>query len=288
MVSGTFLLTCHDAISKWMTMTYHVGEVMLYRSAFPLMVLLALLCFQGGFAALKPRYPRANLTRGVLAALTSLLVVASYAVLPLADALAIIFASPIFLAALSMPFLAERVGARRWLGIMLGFVGVLIMVQPGADAMRLGALIAVSAALVSAIRDVVTRRLGTGDSTTNIMLYTTMCTALVGLVSLLIERSSLPGLADTGLFMVAGLLVTLAHWLIVRSFQLAEASLVGPLRYLAIVYAAVLGFLVFDEIPEVMQALGAIVVVTSGLYIVHHERVTSCARAAAEAATSKS
>ena len=284
MVCGTFLLTCHDAISKWMTATYHVGEVMLYRSAFPLVILIAVLCYQGGFAALKPRNPRANLTRGVLAALTSLLVVASYAVLPLADALAIIFASPIFLAALSVTFLGERVGARRWLGIFVGFVGVLIMVQPGADAMRLGALIAVSAALVSAIRDVVTRRLGTGDSTTNIILYTTGCTALLGLVSLLIQRSSLPGLNDIALFMVAGLLVTFAHWLIVRAFQLAEASLVGPLRYLAIVYAAVLGFLVFDEIPGAMQALGAVIVVLSGLYIVHRERVSSGERAAAAAA----
>ena len=287
MVCGTFLLTCHDAISKWMTTTYHVGEVMLYRSAFPLVILVALLCYQGGFAALKPRNPRANLTRGVLAALTSLLVVASYAVLPLADALAIIFASPLFLAALSVVFLGERVGARRWLGIMVGFVGVLIMVQPGADAMRLGALIAVAAALVSAIRDVITRHLGTGDSTTNIILYTTGCTALVGLASLLLQRSSLPGLTDTALFMVAGLLVTFAHWLIVRAFQLAEASLVGPLRYLAIVYAAVLGFLVFDEIPGAMQALGAVVVVISGLYIVHRERVTSREQAGASVAADK-
>ena len=109
MVAGTFLLTCHDAISKWLTGTYHLGELMLYRSAAPLLVLIVILWHSGGLAAVKPRYPRANMTRAVLATLTSMLVVGSYAVLPLGDALAIVFASPIFLAALSVPFLGERV-----------------------------------------------------------------------------------------------------------------------------------------------------------------------------------
>ncbi|MBT6272936.1 MAG: DMT family transporter [Chromatiales bacterium] len=273
MIGGTFLLTCHDAISKWMTGSYSVGEVMFYRSAFPVFLLGAILLRDDGVRSLLPKFPVANFTRAGLAAVTSCLVVASYAVLPLADALAIIFASPIFLTALSVPLLREQVGWRRWAAVLVGFLGVVIMVDPAGDVFRFGALIAVGAALASALRDVVTRRLGTGDSTTNILFYTTIATGLFGLTTVPFLNHGVPSWADCGLFFIAGLLVTAAHWLIIKSFQLAQASAVAPLRYLAIVYAAVLGFLVFDEIPGATQVTGAVVVVAAALYIVHRERM---------------
>lgn len=274
MVGGTFLLTCHDAISKWMTQSYNVGEVMFYRSSGPVVILALILVRSSGVSGLQPRFPVQNLLRAGLAAATSYLVVASYARLPLADALAIIFASPIFLTVLSVLLLSERVGWRRWLAVLVGFGGVVLMVDPSSDVIRVGALIAVAAALASALRDVVTRRLGTGDSTTNIMFYTTLVTGIAGLIGSGMEFERIPSPVDILIFAIAGLFVTTAHWLIIRSFQLAEASLVAPLRYMAIVYAIVIGYLVFDEIPGVMQLSGALVVVSAGIYVIHRERLT--------------
>ena len=268
MVFGTFLLTTHDAISKWMTASFTVGEVMIYRSLVPALLLLALLWRSGGVQAIIPRSPKGNLTRAVLAAATSYLIVAAYAAIPLADALAIVFASPIFVAALAVPLLGERVGWRRWLAILAGFVGVLIMVEPTGDLVRIGALFAVAAALMSALRDVVTRRLGSGDTPTNIMFYTTLMTGAAGLASLPFGASGVPTLQQFLIMSTAGLLATSAHWLMVKALQLAEASLVVPLRYLAIVYGAIYGFLVFSEVPGGAQALGALVVVASGVMIV--------------------
>jgi drug/metabolite transporter (DMT)-like permease len=268
MIIGTFLLTCHDGISKWMTGNFHVGEVLLYRSIVPVCILAVVLFRAGGTAAFRPRFPAANFTRAVLAAITSFAVVAAYAVMPLADALAIIFASPIIVTALSVPFLGETVGWRRWSAVLVGFLGVVVMINPGSDVFQMGALIALLAAIASATRDVVTRRLGSGDSTTNILFYTTSVTALVGLVMTLVDSSGLPTVVECGWFVAAGLLVTSAHWLLIKALQLAQASVVAPLRYLAIVYGAIIGFLVFDEVPGNMQLIGAAIVVSAGIYIV--------------------
>lgn len=271
-LAGTFLLTCHDAISKFMTTEYSVGEVMVYRSAAPLVLLSLILLHSGGPRALLPRSPRGNLTRGILAALTSFLVVSAYARMPLADALTIIFASPIFVTALSAPLLGENVSWRRWLAVMAGFLGVVVMVNPTGDVIRLGAIIAVGASLAAAFRDVLTRRLGTADSTTSIMFYSTLCTALFGLPFMGLGGASLPSIEDWGLFLVAGFFVTSAHWLLIKAYQIAEASLVAPLRYVAIVYAVIIGFLVFDEQPGIAQFLGASIVIFAGVYIVRPER----------------
>lgn len=271
MVVGTFLLTSHDAIAKWMTASLSVGEVMLYRSVVPTLVLLAVLWHSGGAAALRPRAPRANLLRAVLAAATSYLVVAAYAAIPLADALAIVFASPIFVTALSVPLLGERVGWRRWSAVLVGFAGVVLMVEPGSDLVRVGALIAVGAAMASALRDVVTRRLGSVDTPTNIMFYTTVLTGLVGAATLPFNGARWPTAAEFVVMSGAGLLATSAQWLIVKALQLAEASLVVPLRYLAIVYAAMYGFMVFGEIPGVHQIVGAVIVVGSGIIIARRQ-----------------
>ena len=271
MVVGTFLLTTHDAISKWMTASFTVGEVMVYRSLVPALLLLAILWASGGMRAIIPRAPAGNLTRAVLAATTSYLIVAAYAAIPLADALAIVFASPIFVAALSVPLLGERVGWRRWCAVLAGFVGVLIMVEPTGELIRVGALFALAAAIVSALRDVVTRRLGSGDTPTNIMLYTTLMTGLAGVASLPFGVSGVPTLEQFAIMSCAGLLATSAHWLMVKALQLAEATLVVPLRYLAIVYGAVYGFLVFNEVPGSAQIFGALVVVVSGVVIVRRQ-----------------
>lgn len=267
MVFGTFLLTSHDAVSKYMTSTFSVGEVLIYRSLIPALLLAAVLMRAGGTRALVPRSPGPNLLRAALAAATSFLVVAAYAAIPLADALTIVFASPVFVTALSAPLLGEKVDWRRWGAVLLGFFGVLLMVEPGSGLIRAGALIAVAAALASAFRDIVTRKLGSGDSTTNIMLYTTLTTGLVGIGSLAFSTTRLPTAVEFAVMSGAGLLATAAHWLMIRALQLAEASFVIPLRYLAIVYAAIYGYLVFDEIPGWAQIAGALIVVGSGVFI---------------------
>ena len=130
----------------------------------------------------------------------------------------------------------------------------------------------VGASLAAAFRDVITRRVGTADSTTSPAFYSTLCTALLGLPFMGLADTSVPSIEDCGLFSIAGFFVTSAHWLLIKAYQIAEASLVAPLRYVAITYAIVIGFLVFDEQPGLAQFLGASIVIFAGVYVVRPER----------------
>ncbi|MCH9672409.1 MAG: DMT family transporter [Gammaproteobacteria bacterium] len=271
MVFGTLFLTAHDAVSKWLTQTYHLGEVMAYRSIPSLVILCIALALSEGRRGFISNVPRLNASRALLGTLTSFLVVGAYSILPLADALAVIFASPLFVTAFAALLLGETVGRARWVAVLVGFVGMLLMIRPSAGVLVFGSGLAIAAACAAALRDIVTRRIGERDSATNVLFFTTLVSLLAGAVTLPFS-AVLPPLADWGLFCVAGCLATAAHWLVIRAFQFAEASLVAPLRFLAIVYAAVFGYFFFGELPGVMQVFGATVIICAAMYVVRAQR----------------
>ena len=171
-IAGGLLLTGQDAITKWLTVDYSTGEIMFWRGLFSFLPVAVLVWHAGRLRSLRPRRPLGVLLRSVLALVNSVLIIVSLRLLPLADALAIVFASPIILTALSVPLLGEPVGPRRWLAVAIGFLGVLLMVRPTGSALQLAALVPLAAAVCSALRDVVTRRLGATDRASTIFFYT--------------------------------------------------------------------------------------------------------------------
>ncbi len=264
MVLSTIVLTTQDAITKWLTADYHSGEVLFYRTIFGMAVVAWLVRQGGGWGLLRPRAPRLTLTRGVLALACSLAIVMSWALLPLADAMAVVFVSPVILTALSALVLRERVGVRGWAAVLIGFLGVLVMMRPGSTAFQWAVAVPIAAAFLAASRDVVTRQLGPLESPTTVLVYS-QGLSLVGAGLTLFWEAHWPGWFDWLLFAAAGVLAGIAHYLIIASFKLAPASLISPLRYLSIVWAVGFGWWLWGDLPDLWMASGGVLVIAAAL-----------------------
>lgn len=271
MIIGTLLLTSQDAITKWMTADYHAGEILFYRGFFTFVPIVFLMARSGSWRGLVSRNLKGTLLRAGLGTATSVFVVLSFLYLPLADALAIIFLSPIMLTALSVPFLGERVGWRRWLAVLVGFAGVLFMVRPGAEGVPYYYAFPLITALLSALRDIATRRLRGGDSSVSILFYSMFVALLVSGASLPFLGAHWPSASDWGLFAAAGLLVAVSHLLTIQALLYAPGGTVGPFRYLSLVYATVIGYGIWGDVPDAWKLAGAALVVGAGLFILHRE-----------------
>ena len=159
MLAGSALLTGNDAVLKWLTADYPVGQVMFLRGIFVFLPVFFLVWRAGGRPVLRVSQRRGHLARAVLVVAGTFLFVSGLSFLPLADAIAITFAGPLFITALAPPLLGEHVGWRRWSAVLVGFVGVLIMVRPTGAAVQWAALLPLAASLTGALRDLLTRRM---------------------------------------------------------------------------------------------------------------------------------
>ena len=190
--------------------------------------------------------------------------------LPLAEATAINFTGPLFIVALSGPLLGERIGLGRWLAVAAGMAGALIVVRPGAEVFQWASLLPLVGAFFFALFNVATRLLRAADSTLTTLVHT------FGIGSVLISPMALfvwtaPTAAECLVFAAAGVLGFAAHFSIVRSLQLADASTVAPLNYVRLVWAIGIGFAVFGDLPGAATLAGGVVIVASGLYVVCRE-----------------
>ncbi|MDD9906170.1 MAG: DMT family transporter [Rhodospirillaceae bacterium] len=272
MITGGMLMTTQDGITKWLTTEFHSGEIMFFRGLFtfvPILVIVALR--SGGLEQLASRNIKGTAMRAVFGAGTSIFVVTSLAFLPLADALAIIFTYPIILTALSMPMLGESVGWRRWLAVCVGFAGLLLMVKPGAGGIPYYYAFPLLTALLAALRDVATRRLRSDDSAISILFYSMVAGLIVGAASLPTFGAHWPSPAQWGLFAIAGILSALSHLLTIQALLWAPGGTTAPFRYLTLVWAALIGYAVWGDVPDAWKLSGAALVVGAGLFILHRE-----------------
>jgi len=279
MVGGGALLTLNDGTVKWLSASYPIGEIMTLRGLFVFLPIGLIAWRMGGLRALEIRNLGAQGARAGLTMLSTVFYLTALAVMPIADTIAITFAGPLFLTMLVTPLLGERVGWRRWTAVVVGFVGVIVMVRPGSDSLRVVALLPVGAALMGAVRDIITRRITSdthtarAESSVAILCFTTLVVTLAGLATLPFGWRT-PSMVDLGLLALSGFLLGAAHYLLIEAFRFAEAGLIAPFKYTSIVWAAVLGFLVWGDIPDRWIVTGASLVIGSGLYIFHREAVS--------------
>lgn len=266
MVGGSAILTLSDASAKWLASDYPVGEVIAIRSLFVVLLLVALTMARGRFHELRVRNISAQGARAVLACASTFLFVVGISYLPLADAIALSFVGPLFITALARPLLGEWVGWRRWLAVLVGFVGVLAMVDPTGDSLRWAALLPLTAAMAGALRDVLTRRISVTETSSSILLTSNLMIVVVGgLAAALSWR--VPNAKDMLLLGVSGVLVGTAHFLHIEAFRLAEATLIAPFKYSTLVWGTAVGFLIWGHVPGWGTLFGTALVVGSGLYI---------------------
>ena len=272
MLLGSAVLTANDAVLKWLTGGYPVGQIMFCRGIFIGIPLAILIWRAGGLVALKPQNPKGHFLRAGLVICGTFLFLNGLRYLPLTDAIAIAFAGPLFITALAPPLLGERVGWRRWLAVAAGFIGILVIMRPGGSAIQWAALFPLAASLTGAFRDILTRRMSARETSVALLFYTSLGVTLAGLATVPFEWTPVPA-ADWAMFALSGFLIGSAHFLMIETFRLGEAALVAPFKYSGVIWAALLGFLIWGDVPDGGTIAGVSVVIASGLYILHRERV---------------
>lgn len=265
------LFSIMDAAVKWLGANYSTFQIVFFRSLFAFLPLSVVIWRVGGLRqALVVRDRSAQALRCLFGLGAMLLFFYCYAEMRLADAIAIGFAAPIFVTALSMPLLGEPVGWRRWLACVVGFAGVMVMLKPGAGTFEPIALVALTATLFYSLATLWVRKLSKTESNVSIIIYFTITTTVISGLALPFVWVT-PGPADLALLVAVGIVGGFAQIVMTQAFRLAEVSILMPFDYTAMIWAASLGWLVWGEVPGANIWTGFALVVASGLYIVHRE-----------------
>ena len=266
MLASVLLFSLNDVLGKWLVASNTVGQVLLLRSLAALLVLAPLawrVLRRPGFKVERPRLQALRVAIGAAEAACFYWVVAS---LPLADAMTYWMAAPLMVTALAALLLGERVGGRRWVLVLLGFVGVVVALGADLGAAGLPALGALAGALLYALFLLCSRQL---RETPDALLAAFQMLGGLGLGMLLLGRDgwSLPSGGDLPLLLLLGLVATLGHMGVTRALKLAPASVVVPYQYSFLLWAVVFGWLIWGDIPGVEVALGAVMIVASGVLL---------------------
>ena len=272
MIAGVAGFAVMDAIIKWLTADYPVPQVVALRSWFGLPLLGILALHEGGLKSLKTRRPLVHIGRYGLVLILSFSFFWALSQMKLVDAIAVSFAAPIFITALSVPLLKEPVGLHRWVAIGIGFCGVLIILRPGMGVFQWAAIVVLCSVLAYALIMITTRAFKSTESTAALMLYPQLGISLTGIVIAPLFWVT-PSLGDLGLFALAGLFGSVGVMCLTHAFRLAPVATISPFEYTALIWATLLGFLLWDELPDRYTLIGAGIVISSGLYIIYRETI---------------
>lgn len=270
-IAGTAVLTTQDAITKWLAEHFSVGDILLYRGLLSIPLCVLILLQAGGLHLVRSRRPVLNLTRAALGVTSSILVVASFTFMPLAEALGVIFIAPVLTVAFAIPLLGERVAPTIWIAVAIGLAGALIIIDPAGATLDWRIAMPLGAAVSSALRDIVTRRLGSGEHPATVLFWTMLALVLAGLVWAAIAGSRWPSAIEWAVLGVTAALHTAAYYLAIQSLRLARASTVAPYKYLSLVWAALLGWAWWGDVPDTTKLVGGLLVVGTGLYVLRQE-----------------
>ncbi len=271
LVSSIFLGTS-DATSKYLSITLPSIEIAWIRFLVFAVIMVPAMVPGSPLFALRTQRPMLQVTRGMALLGSSLLFITGLRFLPIAEASATSFVSPLFVTALSIFFLSEKVGLRRWLATAVGLLGVLIVLRPGTSAFHPAAFFPVVSAFAWACTLILTRKMSGQERTVVTMTYSSIVgfAVLCAMVPLVWVT---PTWHDILLGLIIGVASTTGQWIVVLAFRYADASVLAPFSYIQLLWVTLLGFVIFGEVPDVWTVVGAAFIVASGLYTAHRERV---------------
>lgn len=267
MALGVSIVPLMDGIAKYLSADYPVMQIVWGRFAFHLLWLLPLLLYFFPLRELlSPRRPLLQLVRGGFLLGATLCFFAAIKFMPIADALALLFISPMVCTLLSPWLLREHVGMWRWLAVAAGFAGALIVVRPGFGVFQWASLLALSAGALHGFYLATTRLLSGSTNPAITLFYTAVVGAIV--MSLVAPMAWVaPDARGWLLFAVMGLIAASGHFLIIKSFERAPAPVVAPVGYAEIIVATIVGYVVFSDFPDLWTWIGIVVIVSSGILI---------------------
>lgn len=271
-LASTVFLGASDVTAKYLSATLPSIEIAWIRFlVFALIMSPAMLPGTPLFALQSSR-PGLQAMRGVTLLASSLFFISGLRFLPIAEASATGFVAPLFVTALSILFLGESVGLRRWLATAVGLVGVLIILRPGTGAFHPAAFFPIVSALAWACTLIMTRMVSGREHVLTTMTYSSMVGACI-LCALVPFVWVTPSWHDILFGVFIGVASTAGQWIVVLAFRYADASVLAPFSYTQLLWVSILGFIVFGELPDIWTVTGAVFIVGSGLYTAHRERV---------------
>jgi drug/metabolite transporter (DMT)-like permease len=272
MLLSTIFLGVSDVTAKYLSATLPSVEIAWIRFLVFALIMAPAMVPGSPLYALPTRRLGLQLMRGAALLGSSLLFISGLRYLPIAEASATGFVAPLFVTALSIVFLSEKVGLRRWLATAAGLAGVLIILRPGSGAFHAAAFFPIVSALAWAATLIMTRMMSGREHAITIMTYSSI--AGVAILSVLVPFVWVTPTWHGILFgVLIGLASTAGQWIVVLAFRYGDASVLAPFSYTQLVWVATLGFLVFGEVPDAWTVVGAAFIVGSGLYTAHRERV---------------
>jgi drug/metabolite transporter (DMT)-like permease len=278
-----------SALVRFLGTRYPIGEVVFYRSAFAILPVMAIYAWRGELASVvRTERPLGQLGRGLISIVGMFCNFGALARLPLVEANAISFTTPLFSVALAALVLKERVRIYRWSAVIVGFIGVLVVLSPHLSGDELvfaaasattvaGLAYALTGALANAGTVIQTRRLAQSETTSSIVFYFSLFCAIAGLVTWPLGWVSPTG-GELAALIGIGVLGGIGHIVLTESYRYASASVVAPFDYTAMIWALILGYLLFGETPTIMIVLGSVIIVAAGLFVIWRERQLAGAR----------
>ncbi|MFP6778103.1 MAG: DMT family transporter [Alphaproteobacteria bacterium] len=271
--AAVLMFPLSNAAAKYLATDYHLVQIIWFRSAVHMALLLAVFAPRRGMVRL---FTTTDLGGQLTRSLVQLVAVATYwlalAWLPITTATSIGLMAPLVLVALSVPLLGERVGPRRWLAVAIGLMGALIIIRPGGD-VHWSAILVVVATVLYALFQIQTRRLAGRDDPRTTASYTMVVAFIVSTIGVPFFWITPAHVIDLLVFVGIGVAGALAHFALIKAFESGEASLVAPFDYGQLIGAAFFGYVIFAELPDLWTWVGASIIVASGIYVARREAV---------------
>ncbi|GAB4356812.1 MAG: DMT family transporter [Kiloniellaceae bacterium] len=270
MVASVAVFAVMDALVKDLGARYPTLQVMFFRSLFAFVPIMFLILHAGSLKALRVNSLSGHLLRSLVGVAAMFCFFHAYARMPLADVVAISFAAPVFVVALSVPLLGEKVGPRRWIAVLVGFVGVMIMLRPDAGLLTSVAVVPLLGTLFFALAMIVLRRLGRTETSASVAFtFTLACTVVSGLALPFVWVT--PDRLDLAALVAVGLLGGVGQILMTAAFKHGDVAIIAPFEYTAMIWATLLGFVFWGEVPGLNIWVGVAIVMASGLFILFLE-----------------
>lgn len=290
-IGGTLIFSVNDVSIKFLSGGYALHQVILIRAIVAMTFILAVIHWSDrGWSQIATSRPRGHLLRVAIVMLSNVTYFTGLAVLPLADAVAVAYVSPIIITLLSIVFLSEKVGPRRWAAVVVGMVGVIVMLRPGAGVIQPTAILVLVSAVLYACGNLLARHMGGTESAMTLSFYVQAGFVVVslamgiwagdghlatedGLWAFLFRPWIWPPLADWPVFLATGLSVGIGGMMVTQAYRTTEAGLIAPFEYVGMPLAILWGLVVFGTFPDAISWLGIALICGSGLYVIWRETV---------------
>ncbi|MCW2309498.1 DMT family transporter [Rhodobium gokarnense] len=265
--------TVNDAFTKTVSDHLPTGEIIFVRGIFASAMIVAILVATGFYRRVRVPRSAAFATRIFGEVGATVLFLAALFHMPIAEATVILQIAPLAVTAASAVFLKEAVGWRRWTAVTIGFCGILLIVRPGFSGFDAWALVALAAVVFIVIRDLSTRLISADIPTLTITMMTTFTITVLGLAMGALETWVMPTAAEVFFLFAAAVFIIIGYFFIIVAMRVADIGFVSPFRYAIVLYAGILGYAIWGDVPDLPMVVGAAIVIATGIYTFHRERL---------------